>query len=98
MKNRVYALLMALVFSLAAADVSQAMSELVSLSLAPEWPATTEPGTVVLYKVYVVRDGQGFLDVSLSSAGLPEGTTVTFEPNTLRFVGRRPEVQTALMT
>jgi len=85
--------------SLATASTSHAMSEFVSLSIEPEWPATANPGTVILYKVTaVVREGSGLLEVSLSSLGLPEGATVSFAPSLLRFIGHEPTVQTAMLT
>jgi hypothetical protein len=99
MKNRVNAILIGTVLSLATCGVSHAMSELVSLSFEPEWPATTAPGTVILYKVSAVtRAGQGMLEVSLSSLGLPDGATVSFSPSVLRFTGHEPTIQTATMT
>ena len=99
MKNRVYAILTGTVLSLATCGVSHAMSELVSISIEPEWPATTNPGTVILYKVTAVtRAGQGLLEVSLSSLGLPDGATVSFSPSVLRFTGREPTTQTATLT
>ena len=62
MKNRVYSLLIGTAFGLATCGASHAMSELVSMTVEPEWPATSQPGTVVLYKISVVREGQGLLE------------------------------------
>jgi len=85
--------------SLASVSTSHAMSEFVSLSIEPEWPATSTPGTVLLYKVTaVVREGSGLLEVALSTLGLPEGATVSFAPSLLRFTGHEPTNQTAIMT
>lgn len=98
MKNRVYSLLIGTAFGLVTCGASYAMSGLVSMTMEPEWPATAQPGTVVLYKVSVVREGKGLLDVSLSSKGLPDGATVSFSPRVLRFTGRTPTTLTSLMT
>ena len=99
MKNRVYAIVIGMAFSLTTVSVSQAMSELVSLSIEPEWPATSSPGTVIVYKLSAVaREGQGMLEVSLSTLGLPDGATVSFSPDVLRFTGRAPECLTSTVT
>jgi len=98
MKNPVYAILIATAFGLATAGVSHAMSELASVSIEPEWPATSNPGTVILYQVTVTRAGQGLLEVSLSSHALPHGAAVSFSPSLLRFTGCKPAAQTATMT
>jgi hypothetical protein len=99
MKQRVYTILIGLALSLASVSTSHAMSEFVSLSIEPEWPATSNPGTVILYKVTaVVREGSGLLEVALSTLGLPEGATVEFSSSLLRFTGHVPYVQTATMT
>ncbi|HRT08257.1 MAG TPA: hypothetical protein P5038_01315 [Candidatus Paceibacterota bacterium] len=96
---RSMALSLGLIATLAVPNVSQAMSELVSMSMEPLWPETTTPGNVITYKITaVVREGQGLLEVNLSSAGLPAGTQVAFSPAKLRFTGRVPTVQTAIMT
>lgn len=96
---RSMALSLGLIATLAFPNVSQAMSELVFLSMEPLWPETTTPGNVITYKITaVVREGQGLLEVNLSSAGLPAGTQVAFLPAMLRFTGRVPTVQTAIMT
>lgn len=99
MKNQIKAAVCGLAFGLATVSVGHAMSELVSISIEPEWPATATPGTVILYKVTTVaRAGQGMLEVALSSAGLPDGSSVTFTPSVLRFTGRVPTNQVAIMT
>jgi hypothetical protein len=97
MKNRINAVLVGLALFLATTSASQAMSKLVSLTIEPLWPASTEPGTIVLYQVTVTREGQGFLEVNLSADGLPEGAVVSFSANPLRFVGREPGTQTCIM-
>jgi hypothetical protein len=99
MKNRVYSILFGMALSLASVSTSHAMSEFVSLSIEPEWPTTSNPGTVILYNVTaVVREGSGLLEVVLSTLALPEGATVTFTPDLLRFTGNAITVQTAIMT
>ena len=99
MKTRVYAILIAIALTLTTAGISQAMSEFVSLSVEPEWPATSNPGNVVIYKITAaVRAGSGLLEVALSTLGLPEGATVSFAPSLLRFTGHEPTNQTAIMT
>ncbi len=99
MKKRVYTILMGMALTLTTVSVSHAMSDFVSLSIEPEWPATSNPGTVILYKVTaVVREGSGLLEVSFSSLGLPEGATVSVSPSPLRFTGHEPTVQSALLT
>jgi hypothetical protein len=90
MKIRIHAVLLGMVCSFAVANVSHAMSELASITVEPQWPTTTQPGTVTLYKVTVTRAGQGLLDVSLTGQGLPEGATASFSTNRLRFTGRAP--------
>lgn len=98
MKNRIHAILLGVACSLATAGVSHAMSELASITIEPEWPATTQPGTVTLYKITVTRAGQGLLEVSLSSLGLPEGATASFSDDMLRFTGRSPQSLTTTLT
>jgi hypothetical protein len=99
MKKRVYSMVIGAALSLATVSVSHAMSEFVSLSVKPEWPATSTPGNVVVYKVdAVVRAGSGLLEVSLSALDLPAGATVEFSPSVLRFTGNDPVTQTAIMT
>lgn len=98
MKNRSYAILLGLGMSLASASLSHGMSHLVGLSMEPQWPETTHPGTSIVYKLdAIVREGQGLLEVTFSTEGLPEGTQVTFTPPKVRFTGRVPTVQTAYM-
>lgn len=97
MKSRIHAALFGVLCSLAVANVSHAMSELASITIEPEWPTTTQPGTVTLYKVTVTRTGQGLLDVSLANAGLPEGATASFSTNRLRFTGRAPVSMTVTL-
>lgn len=98
LKHRIHAALLGVVYSLVAVNVSHAMSDLASITIEPEWPATTQPGTVTLYKVTVNRTGQGLLDVSLASSALPEGATASFSTNRLRFTGRAPESLTVTLT
>jgi len=99
MKKRVYTILIGMALSLATASTSQAMSTFVSLSVEPEWPTTSTPGNVLLYKVTaVVRAGAGLLEVSLNTLGLPEGATIDFSPSLLRFTGNQLTIQTAMMT
>ncbi len=99
MKNRIYTILLGLALSLAGLSTSRAMSELVSVSIEPAWPTTSNPGTVILYDVTIVgRAGAGLLEVVLSSLALPEGATVTFTPDLLRFTGHQITAQTSLMT
>lgn len=99
MKKRINAIVIGMALSLATVSASRAMSELVSLSIEPEWPATSTPGNLVLYKVSaVVRSGSGLLEVSLSSLGLPAGATADFSPSILRFTGNQLTAQTAIMT
>jgi hypothetical protein len=75
------------------------MSELVTVSIEPQWPTTSTPGTVIVYGVSAVtRAGQGLLEVSLSSLGFPDGATVTLSPSVLRFTGHDPLIQTATLT
>jgi hypothetical protein len=98
-KNRVCALLIGVALTLTTASASHAMPSFMSLSIEPEWPATSSPGNVLLYKVSaVVREGPGLLEVSLSSLGLPDGATVKFSPSLLRFTGNQLSNQTAIMT
>ena len=99
MKKRIYTILLGMALSLAIASTSHAKSDFVSLSIEPEWPATSTPGTVLVYKVTaVVREGSGLLEFALSTLGLPEGATVEFSPSLLRFTGIVPIVKTATMT
>jgi len=99
MKCRVNAILIGAALALTTVSASQAMSSLVSLSVEPEWPATPNPGRLVVYKVTaVVRAGSGLLEVALSSLGLPQGSLVEFYPSVFRFTGHDPTNQTAIMT
>jgi hypothetical protein len=99
MKSRTNAILAGAAISLASLSTCHAMSSLVSLSIEPDWPATTSPGNVLIYKVNaVVRDGSGLLEVAFSTLGLPAGSTVSFSPATLRFTGNAVTNQTAIMT
>ena len=84
-------------FSLATCGVSHGMSEFFHMTMEPLWPESSDPGTVLLYKITAYRSGQGLLKVELSSDGLPEGATVSFTPSTLRFTGRVPTTRTAIM-
>ena len=73
MKKRVCRILIGVALCLAAVGTSQAMSTFVSMTIEPQWPDTTTPGNVVLYKITtVVREGSGLLEVVLSSAGRVE--------------------------
>jgi hypothetical protein len=99
MKNRVYVVAIGLVLNLAATGATHAMSELVTISMQPEWPVTSNPGTVITYEISAVaREGQGKLEVSLSALGLPDGATASFSPSLLRFTGRVPECLTCTLT
>ncbi len=99
MKNRVNAILIGLALALVTSSSSYAMSELIALSVEPEWPGTSTPGTVIVYKVTAIgRSGQGLLEVALTSAGLPDGMTVSFSPSVLRFTGHALTNQTSTMT
>ena len=97
MKQRIHTILIAIALTLTTSTVSQAMSKLVSLTVEPQWPTTTTPGNILLYKVTAVREGSGVLNVAVSIHGLPQGTTVQLDPP-LRFTGSSPTVLTALMT
>lgn len=99
MKRRLLSIAASLVFGLAATHSGFAMSELVSLTIEPQWPTTTNPGNVILYKITTVgREGQGLLEVRLSCGGLPAGMNVSFAPDVLRFTGRAVTNQTSIMT
>ncbi|HEY5911422.1 MAG TPA: hypothetical protein VJA21_12550 [Verrucomicrobiae bacterium] len=99
MRNRGYSILTGLGLVLATGGTSFAESELVSIFIEPEWPTTANPGNVVTYTVTAVsRVGQGLLEVALTCGGLPEGTTVSFSPNVLRFTGRVPVSLTSTLT
>jgi hypothetical protein len=98
MKTRTLARLLGMMLALGAAGAAHAMSSLVGVSIQPQWPATGEPGTVVLYTVTVERAGEGDLVVMLSCDGLPDGATATFSPSVARFTGRVPTTSTVTMT
>jgi hypothetical protein len=99
MKNHIRAMLLGLTFSLASAGVSQAMSELLSLSTEPMWPTSSTPDSNLVYTVTTVgRGGAGLLEVTLTASDLPPGVTVTFSPDLLRFTGNQLTAQTATMT
>jgi hypothetical protein len=99
MKNQVCAILLGAAFSLASAGVSHAMSELVSMSKEPVWPASPTPDGTLVYNVTTVgRTGSGLLEVTLSAGAMPPGVTVTFSPNVMRFTGNQVTSQTATMT
>jgi hypothetical protein len=92
-------MVLGLTFSLAAAGVSHAMSELVSLSADPMWPTSSTPDTNLVYNVTTVgRGGAGLLEVTLTAGAMPPGVTVTFSPSVLRFTGNQVTAQTATMT
>ncbi len=99
MRHRALSVLIGLSLVWVASRNARAESTLVSIFLEPEWPSTPTPGSSVTYKVTAVsREGQGLLEVNLSVAGLPEGTTYSFSPNILRFTGRVPLSQTSYLT
>ena len=99
MKNQIRSVLLGLTFSLAAAGVSHAMSELVSISSEPLWPTSSTPDNNLVYSVTTIgRAGSGLLEVTLAAGGMPPGVTVTFSPEVLRFTGNQLTAQTAAMT
>ena len=99
MKNQVRAILLGLGFSLAAAGVSQAMSDLVSMSTEPLWPTSSTPDNTLVYNITTVgRGGAGLLEVTLTAGDMPPGVTVTFSPAVLRFTGNQVTAQTATVT
>ena len=98
-KKQIRALLIGITFSLASAGVSDAMSDLISLSQEPVWPISSTPDGNLVYTVTTVgRGGSGLLLVNLSAGNMPPGVTVTFSPNVLRFTGNQLTAQTATMT
>lgn len=98
-RHRAITLLIGMAVGLATAGVSHAMSGLMDVSIEPDWPATSSPGTVIVYKVATaLRAGQGSLQVSLGCQGMPKGAVVSFSPSLLHFTGGVPEVQTSTMT
>jgi hypothetical protein len=99
MKNQIGALFIGLTFTLASVSSSHAMSELVSMSKDPVWPASSTPDGNIVYNVTTVgRSGSGLLEVVLTADGMPPGVTVTFNPTSLRFTGNKLTAQTATMT
>jgi hypothetical protein len=99
MKHRIYAALAGAALTVTTAGVSHAMSEFVSLSCAPLWPASSTPDSNVLYYVTAVgRAGAGLLQVTLTAGDMPPGVTVTFSPPMLRFVGNQLTSQMSTMT
>jgi hypothetical protein len=99
MKNRLYAILIGAALTLTAADTSNAMSELVSLSSEALWPTSSTPDTDLVYNITTVgRAGAGLLEVTLTVDDMPPGVTVTFSPSVLRFTGNQTTAQTATMT
>jgi hypothetical protein len=99
MKKQLQTIMIAATLALTAADTSHAMSELISLSTDPMWPASSTPDNNVVYYVTTVgRGGAGLLEVSLAASDMPPGVTVTFSPSVLRFTGTKVTSQTATMT
>jgi len=99
MKNRVSALIIGTVLSLATCTLSHAMSELISISTTPMWPTSSTPDSNIVYSVSTVgRGGAGLLEVTLTAGAMPPGVTVTFNPPVLRFTGNQVTAQTATMT
>jgi len=99
MKKQISALLLGVTFSLASAGVSQAMSELISLSQQALWPTSSIPNGSLMYAITTVgRGGAGLLEVNFTSSAMPPGVTVTFSPTTLRFTGNQITAQKTIMT
>ena len=99
MKKQMCAILLGAAFSLASAGVSHAMSELISMSKEPVWPASPTPDGKLVYSVTTVgRAGAGLLEVTLTAGDMPPGVTVTFSPGVLRFTGNQLVSQTTTMT
>jgi hypothetical protein len=99
MKDQVRAILCGVTISLASESVGHAMSELISVSSTPVWPATSSPNGTLVYNITTVgRGGSGLLEVTLSAGAMPPGVTVTFSPSVLRFTGNQLSSQTATMT
>jgi hypothetical protein len=93
------ALILGVAFSLASTGVSHAMSQLISLTQTPLWPASSNPGNSVSYAITTVgRGGAGLLLVNFAGGAMPAGVTVTFSPTTLRFTGNQLTAQTTIMT
>jgi hypothetical protein len=91
MQNRLKVIALSLGLSLATSMVAQAMSQLTFISVTPLWPTNSNPGNLVLYEVVVERTGQGFLNVEFSASCLPDGCNISFDPDSARFTGRRPQ-------
>src|SRR4026207_492748 len=90
MKNQMRTLVLGLALTLASADVSHAMSELISLAQEPVWPASSMPDGSLVYNITTVgRGGAGLLEVTLTAGSMPEGVTVNFSPSVLRFTGNQ---------
>jgi hypothetical protein len=98
MKTRMHATLVGIALTLATADVSSAKSHLAALAIEPQGVVTAGDTTIVKYGVTVTRTGQGLLEVTLSSRGLPAGAMVAFCPNRVRFTGRKPKTLTSTLT
>jgi hypothetical protein len=98
LKRQVTGLLTGITFGLATCGVASAMSTLVSVTIEPQWPDSTDPGNVVLYKVTVTRAGEGDISVALSATGLPDGATNSFSINPIRFTGNVPTQITTILT
>jgi len=98
MKQNFKALVLGFALMTAAGLPAYAMSEFVSMSVKPLWPTTTTPGAVLLYEVTVERQGQGFLEVVISSDGLPEGASAVFTQNPVRYTGHQTTIHSFLMT
>ena len=97
MKSSLNVIVIGLALALTGPTV-HAMSELTSISVTPLWPTNSNPGNTVRYEVRVERQGQGMLEVELSSACMPAGCQVSFETNTIRFTGREPQFKTVIMS
>ena len=99
MKKQVYAILIGMALTLMSANVTHAMSELISLSTEPLWPSSSTPDNTLVYNITTVgRAGAGLLEVTLTVGAMPPGVTVTFSPSVLRFTGNQLTAQTATMT
>jgi len=97
MKNCLKIIAIGLVLGFAG-TAAHAMSELASISVTPLWPTNSNPGNTMRYEVRIERQGQGMLEVDLSSACLPVGCLATFETRTVRFTGREPQYKTVIMS
>jgi hypothetical protein len=56
------------------------MSSLVGVSIQPQWPATSEPGTVVLYTVTVERAGKGATGITYQIEATPSLENPSWKP------------------